>query len=281
AGRCSTLLAPFWSLAAGNPDLFQKLGQDPLLDTYFIYGFFPGVYEQVYLTDQPAVVNFDGRTRGWVALFASEQGGLVVKPTQSRREEEIARIAGELKAGPLQYPSLPGFITEEYIPGTFFTQLPTEQLRPEAMYRVGMELGGMLSRLHLRRIFYNDTTLSDSEGRSHLLVSPAVDGDCRLIDFGVSLLLDRHPQLSLEEVYNFARTLPEFRLLSGMVASDEAMTQFLGQYRQRLAGTSPEQIMERDVRFFQEGLRLAARRLGDSIIEPLRRGFGEAYLENS
>lgn len=282
SGRCSERLAPFWGLAEANPELFDKLGQDLMLETYSFYGLFPGVYERVYLSDRPPQITFDGRTRGRVAILATEAGGLVVKPAQSRREGEIAGIAGGLGVGPVQYPSLPGFITEELVPGTFFTQLPVGELEAEMMYQLGRELGGMLSRLHQARIYYNDATLADPEGRSHLLVAATPDilgtggGSCRLIDFGVSLLLDRHPQLTLEEVYNFSRTLPEFRLLSGMVASPEAMTSFLENYRQRLARTSIEEIMARDLRFFEEGLRMAARRLGDAgegILEPLGRAM--------
>jgi tRNA A-37 threonylcarbamoyl transferase component Bud32 len=143
------------------------------------------------------------------------------------------------------------------------------------MYRLGRALGNMLGRLHANQIFYNDTILSDPSGRSHLLVSS--NGDCRLIDFGVSLLLDRHPQLSREEVYNFVRTLPVFPILSGMGTDSDEMGQFLDQYQQRLTYASKAEIIARDLRFTREGLRLAARFMGSHIIDPFQQGFGETY----
>ena len=272
-------------------------------------------------------MTFDGRTRGRVAIFRfqepSENPGLVVKPLQSRREGEIAQLAGAAQVGPTQYPSLAGFITEEFIPGVFFTDLAAKQIADAGngngnstadadaiMYRIGRNLGGMLARLHRQQIYYNDATLSDPAGRSHLIVPPdwaanaggnAPGGNvgsdrsnrsqsdagnaanynaeygCRLIDFGVSLRLDNHPRLEPEEVYNFVRTLPEFRLFSGMGLGGPELGRFLEQYRQRLAGVSKEAILNRDLRFVDEGLRLAARRLGDSIQAPFRAGFGEAY----
>ena len=266
-------------------------------------------------------MTFDGRTRGRVAIFRfqepSENPGLVVKPLQSRREGEIAQLAGAAQVGPTQYPSLAGFITEEFVPGVFFTDLATKRIadggngnadndndNDAIMYRIGRNLGGMLARLHRQQIYYNDATLSDPAGRSHLIVPPdwAVNASgnapggnvgsdinqsdaandnaeygCRLIDFGVSLRLDNHPRLEPEEVYNFVRTLPEFRLFSGMGLGGPELGRFLEQYRQRLAGVSKEAILNRDLRFVDEGLRLAARRLGDSIQAPFRAGFGEAY----
>jgi tRNA A-37 threonylcarbamoyl transferase component Bud32 len=275
SGRCDSHLAPFWGLASTDPGLFQKLGQDCLLATYSIYGFFPGVYEMVYEREPAPTITFNGRTRGRIAIVLAEDQGLVVKPMQNQREDEIARIAGGLGVGPRQRPSLPGFLTEEFIPGRFFTELPPEEVSAEAMYRLGHTLGSMLARLHASQVFYNDAALSDPSGRSHLLVFP--NGDCRFIDFGVSLLLDRHPQLSREEVYNFARTLPMFHILSRMGMDREEMGRFLDEYRQRLARTSKAEIMARDLRFTREGLSLAARRMGSYIIDPFQQGFGEAY----
>ena len=120
-GECPARLAPFWGLASDNSGLFEKLGRDRRLETFSIYGFFPVVHELVYLSDQTPEIAFYGRTRGRVAilkfseLWGAGDGGLVVKPTQSRREGEIAHIAGELGVGPRQHLSLPGFITEEFV----------------------------------------------------------------------------------------------------------------------------------------------------------------------
>ena len=143
------------------------------------------------------------------------------------------------------------------------------------MYQRGRDLGNMMTNLHASQIYYNDTTLSDPSGRSHLLVS--FGGAPRLIDFGVSLLLDCHPQMSREEVYNFVRTLPMFRVFAGMGIGGDELDRFLEEYRLRLARTSREEIMSRDLQFMGEGLLLAARRLGSQIVDPFQRGFGETY----
>ena len=345
ADRCPPHLAPFRGLADTDTEnetdagLFDKLASDRLLQTYSIYGLFPGLYQRIYRNRERPELTFDGRTRRRVAIFRfqepSENPGLVVKPLQSRREGEIAQLAGAAQVGPTQYPSLAGFITEEFVPGVLFTDLATQRIADcgngnadgnadtdtdtntdadAIMYRIGRNLGGMLARLHRQQIYYNDATLSDPAGRSHLIVPPnwAVNASgnappggnvgsdrsdrsdrsqsdagnaandnsgygCRLIDFGVSLRLDNHPRLEPEEVYNFVRTLPEFRLFSGMGLGGRELGRFLEQYRQRLAGVSKEAILNRDLRFVDEGLRLAARRLGDSIQAPFRAGFGAAY----
>jgi hypothetical protein len=275
SGRCPPDLAPFWEMAEAAPTLWQKLGRDELVETYSIYGFFPGIYEMVYLPDSPAGIAFDGRTRGRVALVRGPEKGLVVKPWQSRREGEIAGIAADLGVGPRQYPSLPGFLTEELCPGVFFTELPPEGLDDARSFQLGRTLGEMLARLHSRRIYYNDATISDPEGRSHLLVSS--DGRCRLIDFGVSVLLDHHPRLTGEEVYNCARTLPMFRIMSGMGLDQQGWESFLRDYGRTLAATPVEEIMARDRRFAEEGLAMAAQRLGEGIVGPFRRGFSATF----
>ena len=273
--ECPALLAPFWGLASTNPGLFEKLRDDRLLETYSIYGFFPLAYELVYTGDGPPNIDFYGRTRGQVAILRSQGVGLVVKPTQSCREGEIARIAGELGVGPRQHTSLPGFITEELVAGRFFTDLPPDEVNPDSMFRLGRRLGTMLAGLQTSQIYYNDATLSDPSGRSHLLVSSG--GACRLIDFGVSMLLDRHPQMSREEVYSFVRTLPMFRVFAGMGLGGDQLDRFLDDYRLRLARTSREEIMSHDTRFMEEGLLMAAGRLGSQIVDPFHQGFGETY----
>ena len=275
AGQCSPSLAPFWKLATDAPGLWGKLSQDKRCETYSVYGFFPGVYELVYGSDDPPAISFSGRTRGRVALIQGAGQGLVVKPFQSQREGEIAGTAGYLGIGPRQHPSIPGFLTEELCIGDFFTELPPQRLDDTALFQLGRTLGHMLARLHSRKIYYNDATISDPEGRSHLLVSS--DGECRLIDFGVSVLLDRHPRLTGEEVYNWARTLPMFRLLSGMSLDRQGWHDFLAQYGKSVAATPVEEIMARDWRFAEEGLGMAAQGLGEGIAAPFRRGLVETY----
>ena len=65
---------------------------------------------------------------------------------------------------------------------------------------------------------------SHPRGRSHLLVDS--DGSCRIIDFGISLMLDQHPDLGREEVHNFVRTLPMYRVFRGMAEDQSHVTGF-------------------------------------------------------
>jgi hypothetical protein len=112
AGQCPSHLALLWSVSKTNPDLFQKLVQDYLIPTYSTYGFFPQVYELVYEKEQPPDVVFDGRTRGEIAIIRDGSAGLVVKPMQNRREDEIAKVAGGLGVGPRQFQSIPAILKE-------------------------------------------------------------------------------------------------------------------------------------------------------------------------
>ncbi len=289
-GNCPGHLAAFWSLAAIDGEtgfdgqLFSKLSMDLLLPSYSIYGLFPATYRRIYLKGERPEIVYDGRTRGRVAILRFGDGdGIVIKPLQSDRENVIARLAGEAGAGPRQHEPLDGFLSEEWVAGRFFTELPADAVCDEAMYGIGKRLGSMLAQLHAKEIYYNDATLSDPDGRSHLIVGAKEvinEGsvpDCRLIDFGVSVMLDNFPNLEPEEVYNLVRTTPEFRLLSRMGLSGPEIRQFLAQYRQRLGAVSEEEILARDLRFTEEGLQQAARILGASIVAPFREGFRIGY----
>ncbi|MDE2779875.1 MAG: hypothetical protein OXI91_09400 [Chloroflexota bacterium] len=290
AGACPPHLAPFWlSRNSDNPpgigpSLFARLASDPLLPRYSIYGFFPELFERIYRQGQRPEVAFDGRTRGRVSLFRFDAGdGLVVKPLQSRNEGIIVRLAGEAGVGPRQVESLEGFLVEELVSGPSFTELPVESLEDSDIFAIGNRLGTMVATLHSLHIYYNDATLSDPDGRSHLLFPHFRPGDgnsarsCLLIDFGVSVLLDNFPDLEPEEVYNLVRTTPEFRLLSRMGLAGEEMGRFLSQYRQGLSSVSEEEILSRDLRFAEQGLRQAARMVGARITAPLWEGFQAGY----
>ena len=228
-GSCPGYLAAFWSLAAKGGEtkfdsqLFSRLLMDPLLSSYSFYGLFPATYRRVYLNGERPEIVYDGRTRGRVAILRFGDGdGIVIKPLQSHRENVIARLAGEAGVGPRQHKSLDGFLSEELVASRFFTEQPGDAVTEEAMYGIGYRLGSMFAQLHAKEIYYNDATVSDPDGRSHLIIEDraAMNGetvpDCRLIDFGVSVLLDNFPNLEPEEVYNLVRTTPEFRLLSRM-----------------------------------------------------------------
>ncbi len=291
SGQCPESLAPFWTLVSsgdGNDfdaHLFGKLEADPIVLDYSWYSFFPPIYSRLYQQGELPLVWFDGRTRGRVALFRFSDGeGLAVKPLQNRREAEIAQLAAEAGVGPRQLASVDGFLVEELVDGRFFTDFAPGEVDDDLVWRIGRNLGSMLAALHRAGICYNDATLSDPEGRSHLLVQlpdstqPGLSPNCRLIDFGVSVLLDRFPDLEMEEVFNLARTTPEYRLVARMGLRGSELGRFLAMYRQCLAGGSTENIVARDLRFTEEGLQQAAGKLGAGAIDSFRQGFAQGYV---
>ena len=268
-------MPPFWKLSDLEPDLFIRVSEDPWVVALAQYAFFPPVLGWREQGRPIPKLQLTGRTRGPVAVLRSGVEAIAIKPFQNSREAEIARIAADAGAGPAQLPSLPGYLTERFAEGVFFTDLPPERRDAVTMRAAGLALGGMLRRLHDAGVYYNDASLADPEGRSHLIVSN--DGGFTLIDFGVSLLLDRHPEYSREEVHNFTRTLPMYRIFAGMADSREEMDGFLREYGRQMAQASREDILARDLKFVQQGLSIAARRMGQDIIPPLRDGFLEAY----
>ena len=272
-------MRPFWKLSDLAQDLFLRVSEDPWVVALAQYAFFPPVLEWREQGRSIPELRMTGRTRGPVAILRprDEAAGeaIAIKPLQNSREDEIARIAADAGAGPTQLPSLPGHLTERFADGVFFTDLPPERRDSATMRAAGLALGGMLRRLHDAGVYYNDASLADPDGRSHLIVSG--DTDFTLIDFGVSLLLDRHPEYSREEVHNFARTLPMYRVFAGMAEDRAEMDDFLREYGRRMGRATREEILARDLKFAQQGLSIAARRLGEHIIPPLRDGFLEAY----
>ena len=268
-------MRPFWKLVDLEPDLFRRLASDPWVKALSHYAFFPPVLRWREEGRAIPELRITGRTRGPAAILQSGGEAIVVKPFQNTREDEIARIAAGVGVGPEQFSSLPGYLTERFADGIFFTDLPPERRDTDTLRTVGLSLGGMLRRLHDAGVYYNDATLADPEGRSHVIVDE--DAGCTLIDFGVSLLVDRHPDYSREEVHNFVRTLPMYRIMAGMADSRTEMDEFLAQYARQMAGVSPGDIMARDLKFAQQGLSIAARRMGEDIIAPIRDGFLEAY----
>ena len=276
AAQCPERLWPLWPLAQSDSALWNHLLDDERLHSFSVYGLFPAAYPLVYGPDaDPATtIRYDGRTRGRVAIIANGSTAVVIKPCQSSREAEIAAIAGELSVGPAQLPTIPGFITEEFVDGPFLTDLDPEQATPDRMHIVGDTLAAALSRLHSASVCYNDATISDPDGRSHIIVRP--DGEIRIIDFGVALLLDDHPaSLAFEDAWNAARTDPMFRLFRQMTGGgdDDALARFVADYGRRLAAQTPAQIQARDWRIAEEGTAIVAGRFGPAAADALRQGL--------
>ena len=277
-GDCPERLWPLWPLAQADGELWGLLLADDRIERFSVYGLFPAAYPLVYEPDAGGVVSirYNGRTRGRVAIINGESLSVVIKPCQSRREAEIAAIAGELGVGPRQLTAIDGFISEEFVGGTFLTELAPERATAERMRVIGSALAGALSRLHAAGVCYNDATISDPDGRSHIIVRP--DGEIRLIDFGVALLLDNHPEgLTFEDAWNAARTDPMFRLFRQMTGGgdDAALGRFVVDYGRRLAGQTVEQIQSRDWRIAEEGAAIIAAKFGPVAADALRDGLAQ------
>lgn len=275
AAQCPQPLWPLWPIAQFDRPLWNRLLDDERIERFSVYGLVPAAYPLVYgPIAQHTTIRYDGRTRGRVAIIANESTAVVVKPCQSRREAEIAALAGELNVGPAQLPTIPGFITEEFVDGPFLTDLTPEQATPERMRVVGQGLSAALSRIHAAGVCYNDATISDPNGRSHIIIRP--DDEIRIIDFGVALLLDDHPDsLTFEDAWNAARTDPMYRLFRQMTSGgdDDALARFVADYGRRLAGQTVEQIQSRDWRIAEEGAAIIAARFGPAAADAIRQGL--------
>ena len=266
---------PFVGIFATNPNLYRKISEDERVQKYSLFGFFPETFNLVYGSEVSPEISFDGGNRGLVGIIKHPTKKVVVKPTQNSREQEVAQIADELGVGPKQYTSIDGFLTEQFVEGELFSRLSGDMASADKVYHLGRRMGEILSKLHSREIYYNDTILTDDLGRSHVIVtktSPAI-----LFDYGVALRLDKHPNLIDEEVYNFARTLPMVGMFLGMQPSQEQVQALVQEYRPKLQIALKEQIITRDIDFINEGLTFAKYRLGNHIVELFLRGFKETY----
>ena len=280
-GKCSVALWPLWPLALTDPVLWSTVVADERIGEFSVYGLFPATYDLVNSDEGSAArVRYDGRTRGRVAIISGQRDGhpvnVVVKPCQSRRETEIAAIAGSLGVGPEQLPTIDGFITEEFVDGEFLTDMSPSRATPERMRELGVALGDAIRSLHGAGICYNDATISDPDGRSHLIVQS--DGSIRLIDFGVALLLDNHPAgLSFQDAYNAARTDPMFRLFRQMSdgADDAALGKFIADYGSQLSHQTVAEVQARDWRIADEGATMIASRFGPAAADALRAGMAQ------
>ena len=294
-GAIPDFMNDFSPLLALNPDLYQKISQDDRAKQFSILGFFPETYDLFYGSEtSPKIFSPDQSTRLFCVLIGHPDRKLVIKYKQSEDEEEIARIAGELKTepGPKQYNSINGFLTEEFIEGTLYPEYVKSQSDMNSINLLGRRTGEILQNLHSRQIFYNDLILTDDFAwKSHLIIPE--NGRAKLIDYGVALKLDNHPNLTDEQVFNYIRTfaginmayqLELMELNSGgrPVEVDSEIfnarrTDFINTHRKNVQSFTKEQIMERDVDFIREGLGFTSMRFGDKVSLAFWSGFIETY----
>ncbi len=112
-------MLPFWKLSELEMPLFMRLTGDPVVKELSPYAFFPEVFKRLQSGHDIPNLNFSGRARGMVVILEFPDRSIVIKPLQSSQEDQIAKIAGEAGVGPVQLESLPGYLTEEFVPRTF------------------------------------------------------------------------------------------------------------------------------------------------------------------
>ena len=283
-GRCARRLWPLWPISRSDGALWRLLVDDENVADFSVYGLFPETYDVVYGSGNCSI-RYDGRTRGSVAIITGQHNGnavgIVIKPCQSPAEAEIAAIAGGLGVGPRQFATISGFISEEFVEGRFLTDLSPAEATPGLMRGIGQSLGTALRALHASGVCYNDATISDPDGRAHVILTP--EGSTRLIDFGVALLLRDHPAgLTFHDAYNAARTDPMFRLFRQMGGGGDSQSlgDFVAEYGRRLARQSAAEIQERDWRIAEEGLSAIATRFGPEAVEAMRDGVAMGRWSN-
>ena len=68
-----------------------------------------------------------------------------------------------------------------------------------------------------------------------------------------------------------------YRLFSGIAEDETQVNRFLEEYAEKLAASSKLEITSRDLEFIHQGLKMAGRRMGDRIIQPVQEGFMRGY----
>lgn len=243
-------LVPFFSFAKDEKGLFEKIASDPRSERFSYLMFFPVLENHLdYDMRQISFEMFDTRTRGWAAKLNVEGRDVIIKPIQSIDEPYVAGYAGANNAGPLQYPTLGGFITEEFMAGDLFNRI-SQGMNEELASFVGQRVGTMLGTLHKGRIMFNDVIFADDFGGCHLMVRK---NDARMLDFGVSLDLSKFPTITDEQIKRYMLTLP---LVGGMMQGlgEDALHEQIQHFRNQVSGADVKALLSRDMDFVSEGL---------------------------
>ena len=245
-------LLPFCGLANEERALFEKLASDPRVARLSYVLFFP-VLEPDLESDFSHITFklFKTRSRGIAVRVKSSDKDVIIKPVQSPDDHKIATYAGEHDIGPIQHPTIDGFLTEEFLPGELFANI-SHRLDDNTAATIGKRVAEILSILHRAQILFNDTIFDNDFGGSHLLVDEK--GHAKLIDFGVSIDLNNFPNLTDEQVFRILLTLP---LLGGFIQSgmmSEAQIKGeIAKMRSGFALVSRDDVLRRDIDFVHEG----------------------------
>jgi tRNA A-37 threonylcarbamoyl transferase component Bud32 len=262
--------------------LEDKLRNDEIFQNYGAFSFFPESYDLLRGKEGNITAEPCGETRGRGIIIHSSKKDIVIKPIQialtstdaaSADEIEIAKFAGKIEFGPVQYNTLKGFLSEEYLKGEFILSSKVSS-SAEDFYNYGLQFGKGLSKMHQNEYFYNDTTIADDMGKSHVIIT---DKGVRLIDFGVAINLKNHPHYSYEQAANFGRTLPGASMFTAMNPSPEAVMDFVSHYQNIMKQISKDEILKRDLQFLAQGLDFYEMRKNVSVSNSFKEGFWKEY----
>ncbi|VVC03844.1 Uncharacterised protein [Candidatus Bilamarchaeum dharawalense] len=267
-------LVPFLRMS-DEKDLFAKLQSDPRIRKFSFVMFFP-VLEGHLDSDLREVTISIGptRTRGFAARILVDDRDMIIKPIQSPDEPKIAKFAGEQGIGPLQYETIEHFLTEEFLPGSPFSQI-SSNMNDVAARVIGSRVADILTILHKAGIVFNDVILDDDMGGSHLLIDPA--NGIKLIDFGVSLDLTAFPNLTDEQVYRVLLTMPGIGALiqSGMIG-DTALEVEIARMKEEIGIKPIRELLFTDVRFVHEGVGITSMK-NNMAAQAIWRAFEAKY----
>ncbi len=241
--QATKAISPFMTLAIDDVPLLEKLSQDPLVASFSYFGFFPETFERI---TEDSTISFAQGHRGLTFILKTETGGIVVKPVQSFDEPHCAKIAQEIGLGSIQLPTLEGFITEEYIDGSIYLNFVKTSTQGEQL-KTGRRFGEKLSQLHKRNIIYNDTSLADDFGNSHVIITP--NGEPMLIDFGVALDLTTSPNYFDDQI--LARLKSMHGAMIDQMFPPEVLQRLMAETKSRM---DPEKLKFVDLSFIESGV---------------------------
>lgn len=262
---------------ANNFDLLRRLSDDPVVAHFGIVAFFPMVAARAFSDSPPKLRTYFGNRwkkseRGFVGHVRESDPELIVKPTQSDSETSIAAIVADL-GGPAQHASLSGYLTEEFVSGTPFIDLPFGSIDEQALRTLGMNVGELFMRLHSRRILYNDTNIAHDFGQSHVIVKE--DLSVRLIDFGVSVDFSNYPSLTDDQLWNLIRFQPMVEILGDNLPT-HTKQRLIAAGRAALEDSPVEEHLQRDIDLLYTGAGIVQLRFGVSLAAFLE-GFSATY----
>lgn len=272
----------FLPLYVRNNSLYRKIASNSQVEQYGHFVFFPETMEDLLRKTEPKITPrvIGSDNRGWISLWELPKGKRIIKPVQNQKENRVANIVSDLEIGPKQYSTIDYFLTEEFLEGVDFPNLPIERQGQEEMYGLGVRVAQMLKALHGKNVYYNDTTLTDDMGKSHLVI--LIGGKAKLLDFGAAIDLSDHPNLTDEEVYLYARTLPSINAKIHMATragkQREVFEELVEEFCPKIRSLAKDEILARDLQFIREGLWAAGMRMPSEGLRAFHQGFQETYV---